>query len=405
MKKLLVTLLLTGATLVAAVSPAAAWNSANPTSGPDNPLANQNWFVDWQWGMSQRQYLEYVTNGHLDRLDRVVHGPSVELLRGDERNAAKDAMWPILQRTDPYSFLPEVSPQNQDKARLMLKIARNPQTFRPGDHPYAETRGYLDRMEEANPGALAFLYLYHFPHRYANMKTHAGGICGNFDQDGPSFDAKYRAWIDSVASAIGSRHVAVFLEPDGLMTMHCLTKRAQRSRYALFNYGVDKLGAKPNAAVYIDAGHSGWFGKKDKIRQKVAALRRAGVLKARGFFLNSTGYNRTSVEVAHGNQLVRMLGGKPRFIVSTAVNGRGPYRVRGRGLRYDEEQRCNPPGRALGPEPTVTTTSPYADAFAWIGDPGRSGAACHQPGQPQAPKGGAWWEWYALDLARNTGWQ
>jgi endoglucanase len=407
MKKIFTTLFVTGLAFAAVVSPAAAWNSANPTSGPDNPLANHNWFLDWQWGMSQRQYLQYVTNGHLDRLDSVVHGPEVELIRGDARNAAKRAMWPILQRTDPYSYLPRVAPANQDNARLMLKLARNPQTKRFGEyttHPRRDVGEYLDRIEDAAPGAMAFLYLYRFPHRFRDELHHRGGHCGSFDQDGPRFDAKYRAWIDGVAGGIRDRRATVFLEPDGLMTMKCLTARAKRSRYALFNYGISKLGSLPNTTVYMDAGHHGWFGKKASIKTKARMLRKAGVLKARGFFLNSTGYNWTRDEVAHGNKLVKLLGGKPRFVVSTAVNGNGPY-VLHRKLRYPEEQRCNPPGRALGAEPTVTTDSPFADAYLWIGDPGRSGAVCPHAGQPRAPQGGTWWEWYALDLARNAKWQ
>ncbi len=407
MKKLFATLFITGLTLAAIVSPAAAWNSANPTSGPDNPLANHNWFIDWQWGMSQRQYLEYVTHGRLDRLDSIVHGPEVELIRGDARNAAKRAMWPILQKPDPYSFLPNVAPENQDNARLMLKLARNPQTKRFGEyttHPRRDVGEYLDRMEEARPDSLAFLYLYKFPHRFKDERTHSGGHCGNFDADGKKGDANYRKWIDGVADGIQEHRTVIFLEPDGLMTMKCLTRRAKAARYASFRYGISKLGSLPNTTVYIDAGHSGWFGKKKSVNTKARMLKKAGVLNARGFFLNSTGYNWTKNEVAHGNKLVKLLGGKPRFVVSTAVNGNGPY-ILHRKLRYPAEQRCNPPGRALGPEPTVTTDSPFADAYVWIGDPGRSGAVCPHPGQPKAPQGGTWWEWYALHLARNAAWQ
>ena len=394
--------------MLGAAQPASAFNSANPTSGPDNPLANQHWFLDWQWGMSQRQYLQYVTNGNLDRLDRVVHGPSVEQLRGLERNAAKRAMWPILQKTDPYSLLPNVAPSNQENARLMLKIARNPQTKRFGEfttNPRRDVGEYLDRIEESNPGSLAFLYLYKFPHRFKNEVTHEGGLCGNFDAFGKRGDAAHRRWIDGVVAGIGDRPAVVYLEPDGLMTMKCLTRRAKAGRYASFRSAIKKLNALPNTTVYIDAGHSGWFGKKASVKTKARMLKKAGVLQTRGFFLNSTGYNWTQQEVAHGNKLVKLLGGKPRFIVSTAVNGNGPYKIRGRKLRYAAEQRCNPPGRALGPEPTVTTTSPFADAFMWIGDPGRSGAKCKHDNFPTSPQGGTWWEFYALHLARNAKWQ
>ena len=401
------TLLLTAIAVFALAQSASAYNSMNPTSGPDNPLANHSWFIDWQWGMSQRQYLQYVTHYRLDTVDRLLYGPAVELVRGDARNELKRRMWSIMARKDPYEFLPLVRPHEHEKARLMLKIARNPQTKRFGEfttHPYRDVNEYLDRMEEASPGAMAFLYLYRFPHRFKNEVTHTGGLCGNFDADGPRGDAAYKRWISAVADAVRGHRVVTYLEPDGLMTMKCLSRRAKGARYALFKYGIRKL-KEAGATVYIDAGHSGWFGKKRSIRTKARMLKKAGVLEARGFFLNSTGYNWTHQEVAHGNKLVKLLGGKPRFIVSTAVNGNGPYIIRHRKLRYPHEQRCNPPRRALGPEPSVQTTSPYADAFMWIGDPGRSGAKCKHDGQPTGPQGGQWWEWYALELARGAGWQ
>jgi endoglucanase len=42
------------------------------------------------------------------------------------------------------------------------------------------------------------------------------------------------------------------------------------------------------------------------------------------------------------------------------------------------EVLCNPPGRGLGPRPTTTTLSSSADAYLWIGNPGRSGGKCHR---------------------------
>ena len=371
------------AALVGVGAPAAAhaWTSTQPTSGPGNPLANHRWFVDWEWGMSQRQYLTYVFG-------------DVKAARPHLRDVARE----------PYKYLSSAPPEQRENARLMLKLARNPQTKRFGSYttdPYGDVKAYLDRMEEAEPGALAFLYLYRFPHRFRNEETHAGGRCGNFNADGPSGWAAHRRWMSAVADAIGGRRVVAFVEPDGLMTMKCLSRRARKARYGLFRHAISVLGRNPNTTVYIDAGHSGWKGKDPKY--KARELRRAGVGRARGFFLNSTGYNWTHQEVRHGNRVSKLLGGK-HFIVSTAVNGNGPYDP-GRKLRYANERRCNPPGRALGPEPTVQTASPWADAYVWIGDPGRSGALCPHDGQPLGPGGGNWWPEYALGLAARAGWQ
>jgi endoglucanase len=257
---------------------------------------------------------------------------------------------------------------------------------------------------QSSPKDIAFFYLYRFPHRFKDEQTHSGPYCGGFDADGARGEQEWRAWIEDVAIGLGDKPAAVFLEPDGLMTMSCLTKRAQRARFKMFRWAVHRLAVLANTTVYIDAGHSGWLGGPKSIRKKAAMLRRAGVLDARGFFLNATGYNWTKDEVAHGDKLVRLLGGKPRYVVSTAVNGNGPYKLN-RRLRYPIEQRCNPPGRALGEEPTVRTASRFADAYLWVGDPGRSGARCPHPGMPTAPASGKWWEWYALMLARNAHWE
>ena len=47
---------------------------------------------------------------------------------------------------------------------------------------------------------------------------------------------------------------------------------------------------------------------------------------------------------------------------------------------------CNPPGRALGEEPTTDTGDPLVDAYLWIKPPGDSDGTC-QGGRPPAPGG------------------
>lgn len=334
----------------ALAGPAAAWDSTQPTSA-DNPLANHDWFVDWKWGMSQRQVAIYHRQG----------------------DSAKGA--------------------------LMMKVARNPQTKRFGQwvkHPGAEVRAYLERMEAADPGALAFLYVYRLPHEGCAAKKRGsweGPTDPNYHAGGAPAAAAYRRWIADFARGLGDHRTAVFLEPDGIGTMSCLRAHDKAVRYALFHDAIDQLSQHPNTTVYLDAGASDWL----PVSTAVARLRKAGVARVRGFFLNSTHYDWTSNNVRYGDKIAKRLGGK-HYVVSTAVNGRGPYRVH-RAKRYFNEQRCNPPGRALGPEPTVRTASAFADAYVWIGDPGRSGGTCHG-GTPS----GTWWAEYALGLARRAAW-
>jgi len=83
------------------------------------------------------------------------------------------------------------------------------------------------------------------------------------------------------------------------------------------------------------------------------------------------------------------LGAAHRQAVTASRNGRGPL---GSGAW------CNPPGRALGEDPTTRTGVPLADAFLWVKRPGESDGAC-RPGEPEA---GRWWPEYALDIAKRS---
>jgi endoglucanase len=91
-----------------------------------------------------------------------------------------------------------------------------------------------------------------------------------------------------------------------------------------------------------------------------------------------------------------MTGGK-HFVVSTSANGRGPL-VPSSRVRYGNEILCNPPRRGLGPKPTFRTGYRNVDAFAWIGNPGKSGGAC----RPGAPSTGVFWPALALSLVRHA---
>jgi endoglucanase len=342
-------LLLAGA-LMAPV--AGAWDSSNPTSGPSNPLAGQKWFVDWKWGMSQRQYKSY--RHHRQRY----------------------------------------------KASLIYKLARQPQTKRFGTwdpHPSRAARAYLNRMRETAPGAMTFLYVYRFKHTGCGARaTYHGKYQRGYDAGGSREATRYRAWIDGFARGVGTSKVAIWLEPDGLGTMECLSANGRRIRYSLFHYAIDRLSRNPNAAIYLDGGASDWL----KWRTQASLLRKAGVgdPRVRGFFLNATHFDWTNRNIRYGDVLARALGGK-HYVISTAANGRGPYRLH-RAKRSYDELRCNPPGRALGPEPTVRTASIWADAYFFIGDPGRSAGTCHG-----GPPTGSWFPNYALALAKRANWK
>jgi endoglucanase len=148
----------------------------------------------------------------------------------------------------------------------------------------------------------------------------------------------------------------------------------------------------PHLVIYLDAGAADALLARDAAR----LLRRAGVSKVQGFFLNSTHYDWTSREIRYGQRISRMTGGK-HFVVNTGDSGRGPLRPRDI-VRQGNEVLCNPPGRGLGPKPTTRTGYPNVDMFAWTSNPGESGGAC----VPGAPPTGTYWPAYGLMLVRNA---
>src|SRR5262245_2605450 len=62
------------------------------------------------------------------------------------------------------------------------------------------------------------------------------------------------------------------------------------------NYAVDQLGTRPNTSVYLDGTHARWLG----VGEAANRLIRAGVLRAQGFFLNVSNYQRTANSEIYG---------------------------------------------------------------------------------------------------------
>lgn len=119
-------------------------------------------------------------------------------------------------------------------------------------------------------------------------------------------------------------------------------------------------------------------------RQAIAArLRQADIANADGFSLNVSNYIDNAANIAFGERVSRLVGGK-HFIIDTSRNGLG-----------NATDWCNPRGQALGVAPTTSTGHPLVDAFLWIKQPGESDGTCKG-----GPKAGAWWTEIALELSR-----
>lgn len=217
-------------------------------------------------------------------------------------------------------------------------------------------------------GALPVFVAYNIPSR----------DCGSYSAGGANGGDAYRKWIKSFADGLRGRQSIVILEPDALAGMDCLNPAGQKARTELIREAVRTLKAQ-RASVYIDAGHSSW--KSPEVM--AARLRDAGIDLADGFSLNVSNYIATQSNIAYGERLSKLLGGK-HFLIDTSRNGAG-----------NANDWCNPRGQALGVAPTTNTGHPLVDAFLWIKQPGESDGTCGG-----GPKAGNWWNDIAIELSR-----
>jgi len=217
-------------------------------------------------------------------------------------------------------------------------------------------------------GAMPIFVAYNIP----------GRDCGLYSAGGANGSNAYRNWIRGFAGGLRGRQAVVILEPDALSGIDCLSPALQQERLVLLAEAVTVLKAQ-KAMVYIDAGNARWRSAE----QMATRLRQVNIAAADGFSLNVSNYLPDSVNIAYGERLSRLLGGK-HFIVDTSRNGLGTA-----------NDWCNPRGQALGVAPTTNTGHPLVDAFLWVKQPGESDGTC-----AGGPNAGSWWTEIALELSR-----
>ena len=278
------------------------------------------------------------------------------------------------------------------RAALIWRIAGQPRFkwfgrwTRHGPRLVHTVRKWLERAHRQQPGSVPLMV----------VMRHQGKGCGpGYRGGGRREDARHRGWIRRFARAIGSRRVVIGYEPDSLGTVDCLSRSRRMARLRVLRYGVDVLSRLPNATIYLEGGASDW----EPARRTARMLRFIGIHKVRGFMLNVTHFDWTINNVRYGLRVSRLTGGKP-FIISTALNGRGPIHLRASRRRINVW--CDPRARGLGMPPTTNTMRPKVDAYLWIGRPGYSAGRCN--GARRRP--GSWWPTRALTLARYaTAWE
>lgn len=244
----------------------------------------------------------------------------------------------------------------------------------------AQAGGYADRA--AAVGQKPLFVAYHIPNR----------DCGSFSSGGAADAADYAAWIRQVAGALKGRAATIVLEPDAVPheVSGCVGD-AVSQRHAMLSDAISVLKAAGPVTVYLDAGNPGFVKDPAAIADALAA---SGVAQADGFSLNVANFWTTTDNLTYGRAISDKLGGA-HFIVDTSRNGNGPVI----GDTIDGGPTfCNPPGRALGQNPTIQAPGEIVDAYLWIKRVGESDGAC-RPGEPPA---GQWWLDYARMIAQNV---
>lgn len=227
-----------------------------------------------------------------------------------------------------------------------------------------------------NASAWPVLVTYAIPHR----------DCGGFSSGGLTTAAEYAAWIAQVKLGIGTRSAAVIVEPDALTSADCLDAPTRALRYSMLANAVSQLSAGGNVLVYLDGGHSRWL----SVAELANRYTLAGGASAQGFSLNVSNFYTTAEEQTYGEAVSTALGGK-HYVVDVSRNGFGP--APDAPLNW-----CNPTGRALGINPTTSTTAAHNDANLWVKNPGQSDGTCNRPGDPPS---GQWFQARAAEMLAN----
>lgn len=233
---------------------------------------------------------------------------------------------------------------------------------------YDDASRYLQAADAA--GEVPVLVLYQIPDR----------DCGLYAQGGLATDQEYLTWVDEIARALnGHSNAIVIIEPDALpMAGDC---RDETARVAQLGDVVSSL-APTGARVYLDAGHSGWWGPELMAQR----LFDAGVGTIAGFSTNVSNFRSTADEVAYAEAIRARLAelgvADAHYVIDTSRNG----------ADVPSGEVCNPPEARVGARPQLFTGTAL-DAYLWVKAPGEPDGPCNG-----APAGVYFWPEGALQL-------
>lgn len=218
-----------------------------------------------------------------------------------------------------------------------------------------DVQSYVDRARGS--GAVPMLVAYNIPDR----------DCGSHSSGGAADFTRYRRWVDGFADGLGDGPALIVLEPDAVALNGCAgSDRNDAIRDAVVTIK-QECG---RCQVYIDAGHSNWVPAPEMADR----LRDAGVLQADGLATNVSNYNTVGAEEAYGRAVLSELGNRPDLgqVIDVSRNGNGPA---------PGGEWCDPPGRAVGVDPTTDTGIVHVDALLWVKVPGEADGCIAGAGQ------------------------
>ena len=338
-----------------------------------------------------------------------------------------------------------------------------------------------DALSKPVPELVVFI-VYDLPNRDCHAKASNGEICCKYKSDGRCdytdvTDGQCRAglkeykeeYIDQIAAVLrkysGQLPIVLVIEPDSLPNLstnqddlRCGNSATMSAYKRGVSYAVKALAAAdPHAAIYLDAGHGGWLGWKDNMRDYVRTIRSLDVADhIRGFASNVAGYqhlgkacgtydyclggqhnddeccadpcglisewNPSQNELNYALHLREAMskgipGFIPHMIIDTGRNGVA-------GMRSQCKNWCNVRNAGVGHVASTATDVPdVVDAYFWLKTPGESdgctqilpdGATCPRfdadcasqdslgswPGEPRAPEAGQWFDYQVKQLAQ-----
>ena len=278
---------------------------------------------------------------------------------------------------NPYSEAAQNTWQGCNNGQSIGKIAAQPQSTWFGNWNYNPAGDVATVLQSAAAtGSVPILTVYDIVNR----------DCGGYSSGGAANAGAYQGWIQAFASGIGNNRAVILLEPDSLTqynTQGCLNQPQQAERISLLQYAISTLKQKaPNAVVYLDGGPPNGIDPT----LMAQALVSAGVSQIAGFAVNISNYESTQNDIAYGNQISQLTGGK-HYVIDTSRNGVGAT---------PDHQWCNPQNRGLG-LPSQGMASGLLDGYLWVQNPGTSDGTCNG-----GPPAGQFSEPIACTLLQNS---